>query len=189
MISIHAPARGATKAVEHGPACCGFQSTLPRGERRILLCALLVIIGISIHAPARGATKLQLMKDGDGLFQSTLPRGERLGQPICIIDSILISIHAPARGATYSLLLSMLQNIDFNPRSREGSDINNTNQELDPKGFQSTLPRGERLKQDILYEWHSRISIHAPARGATLTSVQKDNLVLISIHAPARGAT
>ena len=55
MISIHAPARGATVM----GCCCtpitGFQSTLPRGERQIHLF-LLLSVGISIHAPARGAT-------------------------------------------------------------------------------------------------------------------------------------
>ena len=35
----------------------------------------------------------------------------------------------------------------------------------------------------------SEISIHAPARGATLGLVQTINFRTISIHAPARGAT
>ena len=55
---------------------------------------------------------------------------------------------------------------DFNPRSREGSD----HQILD-------------LVLDI------NISIHAPARGATLIGTIGKSLRLISIHAPARGAT
>ena len=33
--------------------------------------------------------------------------------------------------------------------------------------FQSTLPRGERLAQYVIYYNHRNISIHAPARGAT----------------------
>ena len=122
-ISIHAPARGATAATpRNNLTTLPFQSTLPRGERRIL--SILLIIAehfnprsregsdmifckvyhnayISIHAPARGATMLLcsvsiwLLK-----FQSTLPRGERL-IPGCIkISKSSISIHAPARGAT-----------------------------------------------------------------------------------------
>ena len=77
--------------------------------------------------------------------------------------------------------------------------------------FQSTLPRGERL-DDRQPEGHvCAISIHAPARGATLSSTRgmsawtfqstlprgerleyaeaAEDLAEISIHAPARGAT
>ena len=36
---------------------------------------------------------------------------------------------------------------------------------------------------------NSRISIHAPARGATLKLARDTNILAISIHAPARGAT
>ena len=32
----------------------------------------------------------------------------------------------------------------FNPRSREGSDVNSSAPSSSPSGFQSTLPRGER---------------------------------------------
>ena len=56
--------------------------------------------------------------------------------------------------------------IDFNPRSREGSD-----------------PLGPQLKNI------EQISIHAPAKGATTVLVPVSPQVLISIHAPAKGAT
>ena len=36
-ISIHAPTRGATGMRCTGRRCCGFQSTLPRGERRYVV--------------------------------------------------------------------------------------------------------------------------------------------------------
>ena len=77
IISIHAPARGATPRTSQQHCCALFQSTPPRGERRRLrsiarcfcyfnprpregsdstfpMCCLILII--SIHAPARGAT-------------------------------------------------------------------------------------------------------------------------------------
>ena len=78
-ISIHAPTRGATSAV--GSYRCKleyfnprshegsdaircvtsfivsrFQSTLPRGERRVLRVCQQIFATISIHAPTRGAT-------------------------------------------------------------------------------------------------------------------------------------
>ena len=55
--------------------------------------------------------------------------------------------------------------------------------------FQSTLPRGERLAQYVIYYNHRNISIHAPARGATELHFRLHREAPISIHAPARGAT
>ena len=54
----------------------------------------------------------------------------------------------------------------FNPRSREGSDTESN------AGLQ-----------------YDRISIHAPAKGATTASVELSDNSIISIHAPAKGAT
>ena len=77
---------------------------------------------ISIHAPAKGAT----------------PGSQVLNSPL------QISIHAPAKGATLYSLLHIFLPVDFNPRSREGSD--NALHRISTAGtkFQSTLPRRER---------------------------------------------
>ena len=61
-----------------------------------------------------------------------------------MVMDALISIHAPAKGATILQSLFLLGVIDFNPRSREGSDTK----------------RKER-------RYAKTISIHAPAKGAT----------------------
>ena len=164
-ISIHAPARGATHLPKTLFRFGAFQSTLPRGERHgqrrwAAACKNFnprsregsdsdgelvdLLKEISIHAPARGAThvatnltngaKISIHAPARGatiytgglakvtLFQSTLPRGER-------------------RGVT----VSNPQVINFNPRSREGSDTT------------------RNFKFFCFY-----ISIHAPARGATI---------------------
>ena len=60
-----------------------------------------------------------------------------------------------------------LSPLNFNPRSREGSD-------WEPEQAGGRLPS---------------ISIHAPARGATGLHCEPDTVKDISIHAPARGAT
>ena len=57
----------------------------------------------------------------------------------------------------------------FNPRSREGSDFQSLTLRLCFMLFQSTLPRGERHGSGHKYVGVSSISIHAPARGATLS--------------------
>ena len=78
---------------------------------------------------------------------------------------------------------------DFNPRSREGSDVYIAFQDQTLNKFQSTLPRGERLYDIEQYADAPAISIHAPARGATAVTGSHGELLTISIHAPARGAT
>ena len=79
---------------------------------------------ISIHAPVKGATHTF----GD----------------IKVI-AFLISIHAPVKGATGTSLFSSTGTEHFNPRTREGCDLN--------KRFCGA--------------YDALISIHAPVKGAT----------------------
>ena len=123
-ISIHAPAKGATSPVassstssiyfnprsREGSDICQpylamflltFQSTLPRRERRTDCVIPSATSSISIHAPAKGATAFSIVSVSSfALFQSTLPRRERL----------LMSTKGQRQK-------------NFNPRSREGSDL------------------------------------------------------------------
>ena len=55
--------------------------------------------------------------------------------------------------------------------------------------FQSALPRGERLVSVQIVILQLKISIRAPARGATLPPFPHSRPYVISIRAPARGAT
>ena len=55
--------------------------------------------------------------------------------------------------------------------------------------FQSTLPRRERLSNTVFHNNAPFISIHAPAKGATNTTMVYAKVYEISIHAPAKGAT
>ena len=122
IISIHAPAWGATEMVKNHFSGSTFQSTLPHGERPFAMSSDLRMFfyfnprsrmgsdqtvedwlageSISIHAPAWGATCACLLSSTAELFQSTLPHGERLSALISRGWSADISIHAPAWGAT-----------------------------------------------------------------------------------------
>ena len=127
-----------------------FQSTLPRGERpdRIERCESEYLI--SIHAPARGATRrLHSVRCIREDFNPRSREGSDVERTE-VVRASTISIHAPARGATMTELLCSAQTTNFNPRSREGSDL-----------------------RKIMDRSRSRISIHAPARGAT---IKMDNL-------------
>ena len=99
-------------------------------------------------------------------FQSTLPRGERL------------------------LHLTICTNLcNFNPRSREGSDENWTNDYREIKDFNPRSREGSDCNPPDPQNGGQKISIHAPARGATVVDKLVRDRMIISIHAPARGAT
>ena len=167
-----------------------FQSTLPRGERLAQLVYL--VDGVHYFNP-----RSREGSDTAGLhrmyhhrkFQSTLPRGERLETQKTSGSQSEISIHAPARGATYSPheIKERLQ-INFNPRSREGSDLFSV---IHLCSLQDFNPRSREGSDVYIPLWiHlQHISIHAPARGATPFGRIFRLFAAISIHAPARGAT
>ena len=165
---------------------------------------------ISIHAPARGATT----KERSGVYVSDIsihaPRGERhliIGQ----INFLIFYFNPRSREGSDSATVHRSDGlINFNPRSREGSDSSPHCFGYYCILFQSTLPRGERHDHAGLdagrgyfnprsregsdgkwpMSWAIKaISIHAPARGATLIDAKHALERGISIHAPARGAT
>ena len=143
-------------------------------------------------------------------FQSTLPRRERRKGTQHIHKSFKISIHAPAKGATFCGNSAVHGTRNFNPRSREGSDVFPCYPFPIKKRFQSTLPRRERPSAFVgccfAFDFNPRsregsdnsrgfvsytrlISIHAPAKGATQYQWVGMTVFVISIHAPAKGAT
>ena len=121
--SIHAPARGATRAMLS-------LSSPPKA---------------SIHAPARGATKDAFGKYPDLALQSTLPHGER--QTVMFLCKAKVGFNPRSRtGSDGRGLCSVhILRAGFNPRSRTGSDTGGGSHKCDCIGLQSTLPHGERL--------------------------------------------
>ena len=123
LISIHAPAKGATAADRPFHGLCGYFNPRTREGCDIYGCyAGVGVSDISIHAPAKGATfvfqnpdpfiifqsthprrvrpKATTMTAMMTIFQSTHPRRVRLPGDRQSDMSITISIHAPAKGAT-----------------------------------------------------------------------------------------
>ncbi len=144
-VSIHAPARGATPR--------SFASS--------------AFIFVSIHAPARGATQAQ----------SLLARNPQSFNP------------RAREGRDIADMLELTPSNGFNPRAREGRDNMTSPTPTGGRPFQSTRPRGARQGQH-----HSQSNCpgfqSTRPRGARLLGT--DDLlaaVRVSIHAPARGAT
>ena len=107
------------KGVVYGP----FQSTLPRRERLRPRVIMLENVEISIHAPAKGATELS---GHISCLQTISIHAPAKGATITfrrIKMQNIISIHAPAKGATGTVAFLTWMLMDFNPRSREGSDL------------------------------------------------------------------
>ena len=131
--------------------------------------------------------------------------------PSCTTGFLRVSIHAPARGATAAPSPDKMGDTCFNPRTREGCDNLRKPNAVFPASFnprtregcditmfilrtpaavfQSTHPRGVRRANRKGGNPRCKVSIHAPARGAT-TDVEAYVMPEgVSIHAPARGAT
>ena len=162
LVSIHAPARGAT-----------------RSDYKVALYSL-----VSIHAPARGATRKEFWSGRGKVFQSTHPHGvRRLHGEISRISGLFqsthphgvrhalrstlratgsVSIHAPARGAGVTYF---------------------------PYVVSIHAPARGATKEQQSCIQQSKVSIHAPARGATFELARCIRRQRVSIHAPARGAT
>ena len=109
-----------------------------------------------------------------------------------LVDSLVfvhvVSIHVLARGATGTPSSTRARCSGFNPRARTGRDFLAARACSGARSFNPRARTGgdaERLRH------HGRlhVSIHAPARGATLADVCLRAVRVVSIHAPARGAT
>ncbi len=143
-VSIHAPARGATRAFRRHPRGAMFQSTPPRGGRPRLL-AQRPGAGVSIHAPARGATGAPALGAATGRCFNPRPRagGDRGAPP-------------DRQGRLRS----------FNPRPRAGGDAM-----LRAYGACREVsihaPARGATRATVRHPARREVSIHAPARGAT----------------------
>ena len=171
-------------------------------------------VSVSIHAPARGATCwLRCIRLPQNKFQSTRPRGARLASTSTTGASTCCFNPRAREGRDLKQYhLAHFQEC-FNPRAREGRDIIRLVNVFALCVFQSTRPRGARHTPCHAIFMICQVSIHAPARGATIVIPGLLNLeaafqstrprgarhvtaapltlseVTVSIHAPARGAT
>ena len=167
VISIHAPAKGATAPglpvsmrsrnfnprSREGSDCrsgrgrsraAAFQSTLPRRERRYRRCMALRRSSDFNPRSREGATCAPFMPLRRG--KDFNPRS-REGSDLCsrTRSNALTNFNPRSREGSDTRHLSRMRHAEhFNPRSREGSDVVSIAQEQTPYLFQSTLPRRER---------------------------------------------
>ena len=143
-----------------------FQFTHPRGVRHVASCGVKLLVGVSIHAPARGATG----------------KSDRTGA------SEEVSIHAPARGATSRWSIERWRGW-FQFTHPRGVRLSWSSVTMPHSEFQFTHPRGVRPAMSTILIPMSRFQFTHPrgvrqAQQSTILSLRD-----VSIHAPARGAT
>ena len=165
-ISIHAPAKGATRTV---PVPCSYHKNFNPRSRE----------GSDTHVRSNCSLTLN--------FNPRSREGSDKNIP-CHQTHYLISIHAPAKGATLTFIISAHLSSDFNPRSREGSDAEGTLED-GAVGISIHAPAKGATQFGIRVACGCDISIHAPAKGATRECWRLQGYTDISIHAPAKGAT
>ena len=192
-----------------------FQSTRPRGARRMTTSSRLRSSCVSIHAPAWGATRLcgyqnQFLRVsihapawgatlssaelGKSLseFQSTRPRGARP----CVGERydwcLSVSIHAPAWGATAHRSTIAATNVMFQstrPRGARHCTIYRT----PGQGGGGFNPRARVGRDRTIEVTLPRLTLRFQStrpRGARLYAIAFYLLLqTVSIHAPAWGAT
>ena len=145
QVSIHAPARGATRNFEGlNEARISFNPRAREGRdnntSRVRLfdgvsihapargatgigCRNEACPQVSIHAPARGATRRAIGSLSVPQFQSTRPRGARHLFPISMLTELIQFQSTRPRGARHGRLFQRRNaNRSFNPRAREGRD-------------------------------------------------------------------
>jgi len=146
----------------------GFNPRTREGCDHLNLVTKLFGYNVSIHAPARGATLMWWLQTSQQIrFQSTHPRGVRLRRE-CRSTPVSTCFNPRTReGCDYISRDSYGQGMGFNPRTREGCDDEMNLLRVRDLLFQSTHPRGVRHDSAGAAERMSKVSIHAPARGAT----------------------
>ncbi len=169
LVSIHAPARGATAS------------------------AFMIFSRVTSFNPRARAGRDRRRRGQRGCrqeFQSTRPRGARRLHEGEKSSTRIVSIHAPARGATGRYCVRPLHDSSFNPRARAGRDWVFPPSWFSHKSFNPRARAGRDLRPDPLADARRVVSIHAPARGATTgRHCIRPFHDPVSIHAPARGAT
>src|SRR6185295_15459932 len=172
---------------------CRFQSTPPRGRRLLLRLQASARVVVSIHAPAREATissiSLRLAPQGfnprpraggDAGLTAARPSSDSFNpRPRAGGDGAARGASAPAgcfnprpraggdrfHSSVFTLTWS------FNPRPRAGGDPMDLDPSAGERWFQSTPPRGRRPLPLQRLHAHPDVSIHAPAREATLSTL------------------
>ena len=209
IISIHAPTRGATITAFSHVSCLQFQSTLPHGERRLIIQLVHMYKNFNPRSHTGSDEVCCLSTEFIMYFNPRSHTGSDSGS-VSVDPSSLNFNPRSHTGSDCNLIPFTSLPRDFNPRSHTGSDglataLSYNNGDFNPRShtgsdgllsthaccgsvFQSTLPHGERLNRIALIQaaiyFNPRSHTGSDSIGSLLYRQR-----YISIHAPTRGAT
>ena len=172
-----------------GAKHCGFQSTLPRRERRLRSAALECLIRFQSTLPRRERRIQTNQKTQPYRFQSTLPRRERPSSGVTPHRPAPFQSTLPRRERHRQVYTFPLLYHNFNPRSREGSDTPCAVKRSAEKYFNPRSREGSDLCNVQLTSNKTGNFNPRSREGSDTKSVAKVMVMIISIHAPAKGAT
>ena len=191
VISIHAPPRGAARALSVTYIRpLRFQSTLPSREATPTSLKAFNEFIFQSTLPSRGATmqrtEVALLCQ---YFNPRSPRGERHDPTAADVLLVRISIHAPLAGSDPLATPWACLSINFNPRSPRGERpvFNLALFILD--AFQSTLPSRGATPLCALMRAATIFQSTLPSRGATRARWVKITNLSFQSTLPSRGAT
>ena len=188
-----------------------FQSTRPRGARRLVELVEMEASDVSIHAPAGGATRPAAWPIARATCFNPRARGGRDDADHGSTAAIC-SFNPRARGGRDTAPTCCTKSTwSFNPRARGGRDRRPLPLHTSQEQFQSTRPRGARQVW-LARSGSSRASFNPRARGGRddqvpavcwtaacfnprarggrdIPAVPRPRAARVSIHAPAGGAT
>ena len=181
--------RGARPTV-HGPSIDvpEFQFTRPRGARHLPLMHVPCQICFNSRAREGRDKLLRGPCARQVLFQFTRPRGARpSGRPLEAAQG-QFQFTRP-RGARPPTPALPRPACSFNSRAREGRDADETSQTTNRSKFQFTRPRGARPQDGRPVSSSMMFQFTRPRGARRLGLVRPHTRGGVSIHAPARGAT
>ena len=188
FISIHAPAKGAT-AFSLSFISINFDFNPRPREGSDKISPFLAPVNANFNPRPREGSDFVIIPSFELVAHFNPRPREGSDQTVAVtIDAFGISIHAPAKGATFLFTLKKsIMVFQSTPprRERQRYRLRYQIQIL----FQSTPPRRERQQIIEVCPECEKISIHAPAKGATAVRYSLMMYQIISIHAPAKGAT
>ena len=134
VISIHAPARGATYNDKTLTASVQFQSTHPRGVRPSLYRTQCRTRQKFQSTHPRGVRPTRRARHPcKSPFQSTHPRGVRLANGAIYALAFRFQSTHPRGVRPYTAVAKPLNLLHFNPRTREGCDLSGLSTPVRPK--------------------------------------------------------
>ena len=189
MISIHAPAKGATKTIIIPVAClCNFNPRSREGSDCFATIALMSCIGFQSTLPRRERQRFHKSVSESLNFNPRSREGSDGYSPGSRALGISFQSTLPRRERRLLFRGGRERDINFNPRSREGSDVYHSAEGCKRWNFNPRSREGSDQSENLIVFQYTDFNPRS-REGSDQCDTADLNNFYISIHAPAKGAT